>query len=280
MRILVVGLATPKALLNNASIVMFNGAPFKRFLILLILVANTLQVDITIHFAARDFDFTSAEFTCTNVRPGHCCSLPWLHALRLHSVSDLIFTIRFDHLLALDIAAVWGVYLPDEHTRDNDACRGTIGATRTGPGSWKWDVLHQDGARHLAAKGASYISLPSNVPPNTRASKWLTAEGVVGLMWGGDARWFANPRAESILGVDRGASSGGVAAKSRLKRDIHSPLKGTVWATPPPRSVDPDLVVVNGTEYRDYGEGDLMYRDTAGNILNLSNVWRWMDSSP
>ncbi|KAI4119248.1 MAG: hypothetical protein LQ345_000842 [Seirophora villosa] len=238
------------------------------------LILSTSQVDVTINFAPRDFLFHSAEFTCSDIRPGYCCTLPWMQSLRVRSISDLVLTVRFDHLLAWDIAAVWGVYFPAEHTRDNDGCQGTVGASRAGPGTWEWDVLDQDEGRHFAAKGASYISLPRVVPPDTSSKIWLAAEGIVGLAWG-DATWFKNSQAQTALIDGAAAISSRVTPRSRLKRDIRSPLEGTVWATQPSRPVYPNLLVVNGTAYTDDGAGDPKYRDVTGKVLDLTE---WFDS--
>ncbi|KAL8652449.1 MAG: hypothetical protein Q9210_002676 [Variospora velana] len=242
---------------------MLFRTPIQSLFYLSTLILSTSQVDITITFAPRDFVLQSAEFTCSNIHPGYCCWLPWMQSLRLRSVSDLVLTVRFDHLLAWDIAAVLGVYLPAEHTQDKDGCHGTVGATRAGSGTWKWDVLDLDEERHLAAKGASFISLPGRVPPDRQAvCGWLP-----GLTWA-DGTWFKNSRAQSVLVDGAAAGSSLVTPRSRLKRDLRSPLNGTVWATQPSRSVYPNLLVVNGTAYTGRGAEELEYRDIAGTALN------------
>lgn len=236
------------------------------FMLLSSLIAIAFQVDITLTLVGYDHVVAAVDFMCPKIRPGQCCSLAWLDSL-----AGLIISVRFDHLVAWDIAAVWGVWLFEEHTPDNDGCKGTVGATGTGPGTWSWDALNQAGYRHLVAKGASYISLPRTLPPDSTNSKWLAMEGIIGLVWG-DGKWFMSPRAESLLDGGAAASSTGVTPKSRLKRGLRSPLKGRVWALSPPTSVSPTLVMINGTKYTYGGAGDPVYKDLAGVVLNLTDV--------
>ncbi len=253
---------------NRPTTKMLLGTILPYLMLLLTKVTSTLQVDITIRFAKSDYIDASVEFTCSEIKPGQCCSLSWLHPLE-----DLILTVRFDHLIVSDIAAVWGVWLPNEHTRQNDACKGEAGATRTGPGTWTWDVLQQPESRHLAAKGASYITLPRTLPPSSATIKWLAVEGIVGLLWG-KGSWFASPRIATILSGDNRAPPSRVNSRSRLRRDIRSLSQGRVWATPPPLTVYPDLILLRGIQYRDGGAGNLVYNDGNGVMLNLTHISR------
>ncbi|KAL9594961.1 MAG: hypothetical protein Q9219_006741 [cf. Caloplaca sp. 3 TL-2023] len=140
---------------------MFERNNLQIFWMLLSLIALTLQVDITLTAIGYDHYIGAVEFRFDDASPGVCCSPPWPSL-----PAGLILAVRFDHLFAWNIAAVWGVIVPGEHTPENDNCRGTVGATRTGPGTWSWEVVNQRERHHLAARGASYIALPSILPPD------------------------------------------------------------------------------------------------------------------
>ncbi|KAL9022323.1 MAG: hypothetical protein Q9185_000565 [Variospora sp. 1 TL-2023] len=146
---------------------MLFRTPIQLLFYLFTLILSTSQVNITITFAL-------------------CDCLPERWSLRLRSVADLVLTVQFNHLLAWDVAAVSGVYLPAEHARDNDSRHGLVGATRAGPGTWEWAVLCQDEDRHFAVRWPSFISLPRRVPrdPSRRGA---TAPG------------FKYPRAQIVL---------------------------------------------------------------------------------
>lgn len=116
------------------------------------------------------------------------------------------------------------------------------------------------------ASGASYIEMPRSLPPDGKASAWLSAEGVLGLVWG-EGSWFGSPIASKTFG-----HASGVTPKSRLRRDIRSELKGTVYAGPPSGLVYPTFIEVNGTRYTEEGVDGSVYKDAAGNVLNLAQL--------
>ena len=63
----------------------------------------------------------------------------------------------------------------------------------------------------------------------------------------------------------------GVKKRSELRsRGIVSPLKGTVFAQPPPSSVWADQITFNGTTYNETGVGSLIYISEAGETLKMS----------
>ena len=111
--------------------------------------------------------------------------------------------------------------------------------------------------------------MPTILPPDGGVVKMLTMEGILGLSWGGGT-WFANQAARDMLA--RGGSGGFVSGpipKVRSKRGIRSQEKGTIYAQGPQKWVWPDVVVVNGTEYKG-GGGGLLY-ESEGKMLNLTS---------
>ena len=117
-------------------------------------------------------------------------------------------------------------------------------------------------------------------------SKWLAAEGVLGLIWEG-GRWFSSPAAQGVLGSAPAAGGNwqvaGGSGAGNGKRDIRSKEKGAVYVGPPHRWVYPNLIEVDGTTYTDGGADgvvragdeameDMVYKDSTGTILNLTDI--------
>lgn len=111
--------------------------------------------------------------------------------------------------------------------------------------------------------GASYVRLPTALPPDETEANWLTAEGMLGLVWGG-GKWFAKG-AEGIAGVG-GAASVGV----KRRRGMVSKEKGTAYMRGPRRWRWPDVVVADGTEYLADGAVELLYGSAEGKVLNMT----------
>ncbi|KAL8899755.1 MAG: hypothetical protein Q9192_001421 [Flavoplaca navasiana] len=236
---------------------------------LLACAAFTLQVDITITatgsllaghaiaFAPNaipgDNARTMVIATCPNIPPGVCCQAP----SRLQPLGS---SINFSNLHVVDIAAVWAQRsITDRHTTKAvvGGCSGTITASQRGPGNWSWDW----GSR---AVGASYMTLPATLPPDSSTSKWLMAEGVLALAWGG-GKWFATPAAQRLLG--RRDSS--ITRRTIAPRSIRSANEGDVYARPPVKGRFPTRIEIDGIEYSH--TGTLMYADGAGNRINLTH---------
>ncbi|KAI4278939.1 MAG: hypothetical protein LQ337_000641 [Flavoplaca oasis] len=244
---------------------------------LLACAAFTLQVDITItatgsplagHAIAvapnsipRDNARTVVIATCPNIPPGVCCRAP-MHLEPLGS------SINFSNLHVVDIAAVWAQRsITDRHTIKAvvGGCSGTITATERGPGDWSWratsDVLRNWGSR---AVGASYMTLPATLPPDSSTSKWLMGEGVLALAWGG-GKWFATPAAQRLLG--RRDSS--ITRRRIAPRGIRSANDGDVYARPPLKGRFPTRIEIDGIKYSH--TGTFMYADSARNQINLTH---------
>ena len=109
--------------------------------------------------------------------------------------------------------------------------------------------------------GGSYISVGQmKLPPDARTASALLIEGIFGLVWGG-GQWFASDAARRKFG------SRGLQPKA--KRGIVSEKKGTLFARPPVRWVNPDTIRFNGTEYMIVGGQDPVYKDSNGVSLDL-----------
>lgn len=252
-----------------------------RLLFLLRLVTYSIQVDITLHLGPT----AGAGWTdvvCSDIPPGICCKglqrypgYPGRHE-RAQNYKDA----TFQHLLPGDIAAVWERRIV-EHSNNwgpvvesYGGCSSRILETGHGPGQWVYDAPENGPETALAdlkyIGGASYIKVPTIVPPDQGTAKMLTMEGILGLVWGG-GKWFASEAAANM--VARGGSGGLVGGTPKLgtKRGITSRLRGTVYAHGPSKWVYPDVVVVNGTRYSG-GREDLIYESGDGTSLNLTSL--------
>ncbi|KAL8661779.1 MAG: hypothetical protein Q9202_005276 [Teloschistes flavicans] len=252
---------------------------FEILSLLFSLAATTFAVDITIGYQnsrpGRSPQAQFLQFKCPNIRPGYCCALPRLTSVFTTWELDLTAAVKFERLVVTDIAAIFGVIYPNEQNADNNGCLGQIGPTRQGPGTWSWRNPDRNQRRGLAARGASYISLPRRLPPDGLANKWMALEGILGLVWG-DGKWFSNTAAERRFGMDPSASGSWISPKSQLKRDIRSARDGKIYARPPSQWVYPSLIEVNGKIYTNNGAGVPIYLDATGEVLNLTNVGQWM----
>ncbi|KAL8702133.1 MAG: hypothetical protein Q9201_004567 [Fulgogasparrea decipioides] len=182
--------------------------------------------------------------------------------------------VQFQGLAVWHIAAIWRFRSqPSARTafsssRSYTGCSGEVWKSRTGPGTWAWEIGEEpnEGIHVTPATGASYIEMPRAFPLNEKISAWLAAEGIFGLVWGG-GKWFSSPSASRLLGY-----SVGVTPRSRLRRDVRSKLKGTVYAGRPPRWTYPAFIRVDGANYTHDGAGGLVYKDEAGSMLNLTQL--------
>ncbi|KAL8903594.1 MAG: hypothetical protein Q9207_003819 [Kuettlingeria erythrocarpa] len=222
----------------------------------------TIQVSVTLQ---QEYDPDMiVSLTCSNLLPGHCCTAP-SEIFRAYSAH----VVAFQGLNAWDIAAIWRSGQPASSPRSRqakDGCSGEIWRTRTGPGTWTWEMWEEPAGQDslTPSSGASYIEIPKRLPVYGKASSWLSAEGVLGLVWG-DGKWFQTAAASSLLGY-----GSGVKPKSRLRRELRSELKGTVYARSPPGLMYPTVIEANGTKYSAEGDDGSVYKDTAGNVLDLT----------
>ncbi|KAI4148163.1 MAG: hypothetical protein L6R39_002873 [Caloplaca ligustica] len=231
------------------------------WLFALSLVAATVQVSVSLHHEYNPDNLVSLE--CPDLPPGHCCTAPAAF-FGLYSAHMVVF----QGLHAWNIAAIWRSGGRRSPTAPKHGCTGQVWKSRNGPGTWRWYMADEPSRTGYLtpATGASYIEMPRRWPINRKDAGWLSAEGVLGLV-AADGRWFSNPSAQKFLGY-----GSGIRPKSRLRRDIRSEVKGNVYATSPPGWTYPSIVDVNGTKYSDGGAGDLVYKDGAGNTLNLTQL--------
>lgn len=212
------------------------GAMFY-LVILALLVPLSQQVQI------KMTDDMFLTWSCTDIAPGVCCGSP-------RSI-QAVPHVTFYQLSALDVAAVWETRKDDRTGSDIGACSGRVRDSRLGPGWWDWHAMSRYSASTTWAAGASYITIPTSLPPDPPTVVSLGIQGILGLVWGGGS-WFASPAVEKYL-----------SRSHPMKRDIRSPEKGDVLASSPRRRVYPDLVKINGTDYVSDGvAGEFMYKDS------------------
>ncbi|KAL8751020.1 MAG: hypothetical protein Q9199_006701 [Rusavskia elegans] len=226
-------------------------------LYLLLHAPDTLQVDVIItHLRTID---QPATIICRNLAPGVCCRRIWVsyNDGATSQQRGVAAKIEFRNLLVGDIAAVWQRTGPVSRPRNGNDCSTRI--LRTGHGPGEFSFTSEERAQEPG--GGSYISIGQmKLPPGASTASALLIQGILGLVWGG-GQWFGTAAAQKKFG------SGGL--KSKVKGGIISGNKGTVYAQPPMRWVDPDLVRINGTEYLK-SVGHLVYKDDDGVTLNLS----------
>lgn len=186
--------------------------------------------------------------TCHDLPPGQCCrSFPVAFNNYFNPFNPA--AVDFYNLLPMDVAAVWA-------RRGNILdCSGLPIATRAGPGGW-----HFESTGDGRAFGASYVRLPSALPPGETEADWLSAEGMLGLVWGG-GRWFAQ-------GVEMAGVGASVGVKWR--RGVVRKEKGTAYLRGPRRRRWrwPDEVVVDGTRYVADGSDGTLYLSADGKVWN------------
>lgn len=238
---------------------------------LLTLASLSQQVDIVVSDDSANYD---NSVRCPNILPGVCCKPPVTGVFAYSNIT-------FQHLLAVDIAAVWtfkisyGVVESPTGVTVTDWCSGLVTDSRNGPGQWTWlgqlmpmHPANQEPERsHFRATGASYIRLPTNLPPGPNIIDTLAIQGLLGLAWGG-GEWFVSPAAKRLLG---GKSN---PVPLIIPKDIRSADKGNVFARSPRRVVYPTFMKINGTEYmsNQAGAKDLMYTDhDTGTTQNLTS---------
>ena len=224
-------------------------------LILGLLVTCTFQVDIIMQSIPE-------SVTCPNIQPGQCC----LPLVRGHMAARIV---RSSNLMVTDAAAIWKERRIGDQTDPIQGCSGAVIASRAGPGSWIWRYDESDIIYNWQrAQGASYITLPTRLPPQEGESKWLAGEGVLGLVWGG-GKWFASPSASGYL-----QRTAGLPKRNQQRRGIISSQKGQVYAAPPPSIVFPTHISINGTNYTAEAVQSLIYRnDRTGEVLNLTTAY-------
>lgn len=223
----------------------------------------TRQVDIRIErtwiIAGEPESFIAA--TCFNIPPGECCKPP------MHDPAATI-KVLFRRLLAWDIAAVWqdrNRLESGSSRHETTGCSGPLLASRPGPGTWLWRQPSESSIGRHAAQGASYIRLPSILPPDPRVAYSLIMEGVLCLVWNSGI-WFANNAAEKLL-----RERHSIHASEKASRDIRSASRGNVYSQPPNKFRYPDSLEIDSIVYAANKAGNFLYLDKDGNLLNLTD---------
>ena len=239
-----------------------------RLLLLFQSIIQTTQVDVIIQGESAGQSYHEIYL---DLPPGVCCKAgdfifsSAIHGGRVnrHTGSK---TAGFLELLPGDIAAIWAERRAHEHSRWRDGLRWLPGCstrilqTGHGPGEWSYDAppdwsesVDQPPVNFIG--GASYISVPTILPPDQGTIKTLTMEGILGLVWGGGdykgGQWFASEAARNMIA--RGGSGGLInspRSKSKTKRGIISNLKGNVYAQGPSMWVHPDRNQRNEIHWR------------------------------
>ncbi|KAL9007892.1 MAG: hypothetical protein Q9173_006927, partial [Seirophora scorigena] len=199
-------------------------------------VSVTFRLSSRWHFAQIAGDFYQ---TCTNLPPGTCCQARDVqHAFfrrerfgnHLGQVFEGFRTAAWTHLAPLDIAALW------QQHGELRGCSGTPLSTIIGPGPWLYPV---EGDSDVYITGASYIKLPQRLPdPGDQDSRWLEAEGILGLVSGGRMWTAPNAGPSLIQRIAAMVTPRGGSSKSR-RRGIMSLEKGWPFAQPPRRRRKP-----------------------------------------
>ncbi|KAL9599933.1 MAG: hypothetical protein Q9219_003495 [cf. Caloplaca sp. 3 TL-2023] len=222
---------------------------------------------------------------CTSLRPGDCCFRRNLGAaigilrggggggdggLPVQDTHEYR-QVQWQGLEALDIAFVW------QPQGQQGGCSGRPADSKTGPGAWRYPQGGGDSA--VPITGASYVKLPTRLPDKATARvPWMEMQGIVGLVSGG--RMWNTPQATGTslllqMEAAKALAGGGGGRRRRGKRDLGAGWQGEVreaFVQPSGRLVSPDLIVVNGTEYKEEGPGSPVYRSGDGRVLDFTGV--------
>lgn len=103
----------------------------------------------------------------------------------------------------------------------------------------------------------------------------MEAEGILGFVTGKD-KWVSSKASSSVAnrvnGLFRSMTLGGARKRRVLRRDIIGGERGQVFVQPPTkaRAIWPDVIVINGTNYREEAPGSPVYKDRDGKTLDLT----------
>lgn len=215
------------------------------FILLALALPPCTAVDVVIYNGDPD----SGSQICRHLPPGICCrALPATFQYYNNPFHpDYVMVSR---LQPLDVGAIW--------TRRGriGGCSGIPVATRHGPGSMGYTATGDE-----RALGASYIRMPTALPPGEREANWLSAEGMLGLVWGG-GKWFAD-------GVSSAGSGGPRGGKRLARRGVIRGEVGMAYIRAPSRWRWPDMVEINGTIHVDARTAEGLYQSSSGDVLNL-----------
>ncbi|KAL8768314.1 MAG: hypothetical protein Q9209_005453 [Squamulea sp. 1 TL-2023] len=212
-----------------------------------------VRVVLTYGDAHTDPDHFQQQI-CEDLRPGQCYrALPITVLSSFDSNSPSI--VNFFFLQFTDITAAWAPRGLNPYDLA-PGCSGVVVQSGAGPGTW----TYRSAVPGRRAVGASYIRAPSILPPSSMVARWLSAEGMLGLVWD-MGRWFAEGMEASTLAYASGSGP-------RLRaRDMVNARKGMAYMRAPTWWKWPDVVIVNGTKYRNTGTEELVYKNADGQVL-------------
>ena len=227
--------------------------------ILSFLATLSLQVNINLNMG------NSIIATCTNFPPGWCCKNPSPPQLGsrasqvgLGHYRDYPLAVSYEHLQARHLAALfmpWNERFDCDHTPPVK--------TRSGPGSFVITINRNvgEGGPPEWISGASYIQLPNKVPETVSESEKMALQGLLGLRSAGKSWTAPGVTLKSEFGF-----------RKSFRRDIFGGQRGDAYIGPPRQSRFPDVITVNGTDYRSTNTSLLEFRNADGDLLHASEL--------
>ncbi|KAL8705164.1 MAG: hypothetical protein Q9201_001701 [Fulgogasparrea decipioides] len=207
---------------------------------------------------------------CLNQPPGVCCKpRPPPPGLLAGGFQPMGFDrVTFTGLEPLHIAAAW---VPRGQVL---GCYGIPKETHWGGGDWVYDL--PDGDADSKLSGANYIKMPTALPPSPTDSKWLSAEGLKGFVWGRGS-WMADnvpsaARAALLAAAEAQLRSGPGFKKRTPNPKIRSADKGVVFCQAPESAVWANVIAIDGTEFTAEGSGSPVYTSADGKLLNYTGA--------
>ena len=215
--------------------------------ILLFLVIATVEVDIQ-HIMGPQF-----TITCQAIPPGQCCCVPIL--MQHQSPTLYPIAIAMGPLMVQDLGMIF------EARGNLGACNALPPVKRLqGPGTF---LVRNSPApprtEQFLFTGASYVTLPNSIPVDTTASEMLAAQGLLSLTTASESwfapntKWRVSPR-----------------TRPKSRRGIIRGQKGHAYVGPPPQNRYPDVITINGTDYRSSNTSELNYQSANGQLLDLA----------
>lgn len=226
--------------------------------IVFMLITSTIQVEIKLYMDQH----LTVVATCHNLPPGWCCKNPSPPQFgRGNGLSNYLhwpFAVEFNHLHPRHLAAAftpWNEQIDCDHLPPVKS--------KEGPGTFIFTTNYPVtlGAQPLFISGASYVQLPNKVPETVAEAELVAVQGLLGLR-SLEKSWTAP-------GVHM---RGSAEFETKSKRDIFGVQKGDAYIGPPPRGRFPDIITVNGTNYRSTNTSALDYRNADGELLDISDL--------
>ena len=234
---------------------------------ILLVLPMAMQVDIRHNWKYElgtiPGTYLIVDATCMNIAPGECCKT---------ELANFHYAIHI-----VESKTTVGPLLADQFSAAWSADAATISSTKSiftnctglpidrffGPGTWerraedRSEFQYDNWPDENLAFGASWVDLRLRFPASSAGTRYLQFQGVKGLVWGTNT-WSA--------------ASNGMPFPKSMKRNRLNGLaqQGTAYIQPPSRWRYPDVYEVNGTTYKDTGNG--VYKSEAGRVLNLTNL--------